>query len=200
MKTILILLFVTSCASMGSFKSSEYYQEYLSYMKKEAQGLIYPGSYDDFRIYKGTVSKEEVELTPMMFAGYIDANESEDNDEEIRLHNEAIFARIEARYNELYSENASENRRKGVRIIASVMAAMGGRAGGSESTSSSYRAPSSCSSDYECGPNQACGSKNTLGLGTCMNVVNRYKQTDYNYQKSFGVKKVEDCPAIGCGN
>lgn len=95
------------------------------------------------------------------------------------------------------SNDTPEERARKASIAQAFFKGMSGN-GSTGNVVTQPRSPSSCSSDYECGANQICASKNNYGLGVCMNAVNKYNQTDYNYQKSYGIKKVEDCPPLEC--
>lgn len=108
--------------------------------------------------------------------------------------NAKIMARINEKYEATYAAHSSDRRR----VAGSALSGFSQAIGRQTASGAPRIQTGSCSSDFECGAHQACGSKNSYGQGTCMDVVNQYNQTNYGYQKSFGVKKVEECPPSGC--
>lgn len=198
MKALFLLLvaLLVSCASQNTFRGSAEFVEHVYYMKQEGEYLVYPGTVEEYHKFKANLTAEDMGNNPMAYSGYF--AEGGVVTDEIKIHNKRIIEKITKKYEELYSLHVQRRRQKGAHIMAAAL--QGASNSLAQSQEQTIRNPSSngCSSDYECGPNQMCASKNNLGLGTCMSVVNKYNQPDYGYQKSFGVKKAVECPALGC--
>jgi hypothetical protein len=85
--------------------------------------------------------------------------------------------------------NEIERNQRRRKIISS---AFGGLAQGSN-TSNRIENGRSCSSDYECGVNQACINQSGVGLGYCSQVVDQHGIQKYDYVPSGNIKKAKPC-------